>query len=252
MIRNGSFEDVLHCPVNHSEFDKNVTSWFSPNIATPDLYARCSKSRRVSAEKNTMSRALPIHRDNYAGIILYQKGVKNYREYIATKLDSDLVKGQEYYFSCYVRVSELQPFCVDSLDVQFLYEYKFQKNAYTYTKRSGSIFSIALENSDSAQWKLVGFSFIATGAEKVLIIGNFETDINVNVVSNKSFEKSIGSDPVYAYYLIDSVTLVQRENNHQGFFGPRRVNGFSFIYNHTDFHNPFLHQKTYVVCRNDM
>lgn len=216
LVPNSSFEMTKFCPNESSEFDRNVHSWYTPNRATPDLYSTCSKSIRTNALKNVFAKTTPISGGNYAGIIVYQAGVKNYREYLSVNLDTCLAPGKEYIFTMFVRISENQPYALDHLQVQLLDCYKFQKDAYVYSRSSGTIFDVKLPNIDSAQWNEVSFSFTAIGTERILMIGCFEKDSELQVMSNMAYGKAIGEKPVYAYYLIDSVSLLLKTQVSEG------------------------------------
>lgn len=209
LIQNPSFEEHQSSPKNISEFNK-VNLWSKANTSTPDYYCTCeeNKSYLTCVPQNAFSN-LPAHTGNcYAGIILYQKNRKEYREYIQTEFIKPLIKGHTYLLSFYISEASYTRFKNKNIGILFL-KNKWEQNNDLRIENNESI-ELPLDSKNKEVWQKIQYTYQAQGDEKFLIIGKFETNKGI---SNKKYIKApeyLRVPPYYAdvaYYFIDDVEL---------------------------------------------
>ncbi|WP_264520646.1 T9SS type A sorting domain-containing protein [Flavobacterium sp. N1994] len=205
LVSNPSFETYSSCPDNNSQIDK-ATSWHVTSnsaSASPDYYNSCytDSSTLVGVPANIVGNQSAYDGTAYAGIFCYFEEVA-LREYIQSQLISPLVAGQRYYVSFWVSSADRYGLTINSL------------GAYCSTtpiSGDGSFGPIAVFPqvnsssmlSDATNWTQITGSFIATGGEQYITIGNFSSDAATqHVVYNpNSLYTSL------AYYYIDMVEV---------------------------------------------
>ncbi len=196
MVKNGDFEDYFQCPTTYSKrsYAPFLPNWKSPDAGTPDYFNACSLESGVPY--NWAGKAFSNFGNGYVGLYLYGAG---YREYIQTTFDHPLKKGEEYQFSMDYILASYSHLSVDRIGVKILYQ-----NDSSFLKEY-----IKKEAIDTltGTWEHVVDTFLATGMEVGLIIGNFATDFQ-----SKSFEIPYREDlePMFfkkAYYFIDNVSV---------------------------------------------
>lgn len=214
-IQNSSFEEHPSSPKNISEFNK-VKLWSKPNTSTPDYYCTCeeNKSYLTCVPQNAFSN-LPAHSGNcYAGIILYQKNRKEYREYIQTEFIKPLIKGQTYVLSFFISEALYTRFKNKNIGILFSKE-KIEQNNDLRIENNASI-QLPIDSKNKEVWQKIQYTYQAKGDEKFLIIGKFETNKGI---SNKKYIKApehLRVPPYYAdvaYYFIDDVELTPFKND---------------------------------------
>ena len=206
---NPSFELNDTCPNNTGQIFHAVP-WFSPTQGTPDYLNSCSSFLGVPENLWGYQNA---HSGNaYAGLFASMNdtsmGIYNYREYVEVKLDSALTGGVKYFVSFYLSLSDSMNFATDRIGAYFsndtvkndsLYGYMLYQTAQVENP-SGSFLT------NKFTWTKISGSFIATGGEQFLTIGNFHNDFNTNTTPVG------GASPVLAdwaggYYYLDDVCV---------------------------------------------
>ena len=191
LIKNCSFEKSLYKQTHISQFDlKGVDKWYQPSIGTPDYFRETNNWYGVQKAKDGKY---------YMGFYLYDND--DYKEYIAQKLDTVLIANRNYCLSFYVSLAEKSGFAVSEIAAAFT-----QNDSIFQTKKIlpvGTVFSCKSKDyfTLSDEWTEINIKYKATGKEKTLFIGNFNStkDNYIKKISNKT--------NTWSYYYIDNVSL---------------------------------------------
>jgi len=213
LVLNPSFESQKtdKCVFNIGGFNKMVSDWSTPNMASTDFFDACSKSEN-SGLKNYNGNQKPKSGNAYAGIYAYTD--KNYREYIQGQLSKTLVKGKQYKMTFYLSLADKSSFAIK--DIEVLMTEEKLKPCYTSnscekaikpskaTKKQFKMYSNSedIYFSDKESWMEYSFEFMAEGYENYFSIGNFYRN-------PKTKKQNIVSDSPYffSYYYIDDVSI---------------------------------------------
>lgn len=200
LIPNPSFEDTTECPWTFEGISYGLAiNWFAPTTGSSDLIHQCS----APILESYMGFQSPNSGEAYAGIICYNEPELN-REYISAKLLSQLEAGLLYYFQMAVSLADSTIYAStigvyfgpDSLDVQTVINLNFIPQIETSTTII-----------DKDEWICMVGSFIATGNEKYITIGNFRDDANSNTLFIGGGGVQVPTNSSTAYYYIDDVYL---------------------------------------------
>lgn len=189
--------------------------WFIPTEGTPDYMNICANPNyNIGIPLNLGGYQYPFDGNGYAGFNLLYVDFYNdkpeYREYIQTKLNYPLENGQEYYLRFYVNKSNVYGLAIDRIGAYF--------SSYPISKNDAEVLSVVPQVSnprhriivDTINWTEISGTFIATGGEQYITIGNFysleETD---TLIFNPDWPDD------YAYYYIDGISLIKVESKIQ-------------------------------------
>ena len=171
-ITNGSFEQIDSCYGNSSPigFDvfqwSNCAGWSNPIASSSDLWCLNGKSGIITPP-NILGIGFqqPRTGSNFAGILINDGIVRNYREYLENHLSSTLKMGKNYLLSFYV-ASTNTDCSPNQFGVKF-YNNKFQDNLKLWltdlTPDAINDFSIYI--NDTLNWQLVEIPFVSNGNE---------------------------------------------------------------------------------------
>lgn len=212
---NGSFEEYWECPTNGStpgdpQFEK-CKYWYIPTEGTPDYFNTCAVDNyNVGIPLNLGGYQYPFDLNGYAGLYALHISLitpDNYREYIQTKLNECLIKNSDYYFEFYVCRGDRQNIAIDRIGALFT-DYKINRNDSDPIIASPQIESPKHHIiSDTVNWTEISGTFIATGGEQYITIGNFYT---LEETDTLIFNPDWPDD--YAYYYIDGISLKEVES----------------------------------------
>jgi len=211
LVPNSSFENITNCPYFNQIY--YAQPWFQPcrengnttNSSSSDLYDTCASYVESGVPTNVSGFQFARTGYAYAAIYLYADTF-NYREYLEVPLLSTLIAYKKYDVRFFVSLSFEEVsvsncgayFSVDSL----LDTTHFKTITYVTPQIQNPLNHIL---NDTANWMLISGSFIASGGERFMTIGNFDSNANTNVQS------SIGGTG--AYYYIDDVSVVYSPDN---------------------------------------
>jgi len=208
LVPNPSFESYSICP-NGSDELYLAKPWFKPNTGTPDYFNSCATILSSFNVPNTGLGYCPANSGSaIVGEVFYDKVTYNgpniFREYIATKLNSQLISGTKYYATYYIRLADSSRYASDNVSVYFGDSIK--KNSFDtinvipqITSPSGNFLTNKLS------WTKLRGSFVSNGAEKYMYIGNFKHPItNDTIFVNGGGNKIYWSFP---YYFFDDICL---------------------------------------------
>jgi len=210
LIPNGDFETYGPlCPGGFGQIAyANGWSTTSDPVAsgsTPDFFNACANSNLlgVGVPLNEFGWQQAHSGVGYSGIILYHEDIQQSREYLQVKLDPGIVAGTCYRFEMYVSISNgYSMYTTDAIGVYFS-----EDSIYGYNNYLPLPFITQLNNTvgnypDTSGWTLVSIDFTATGNEKYAIIGNFNDNIQTNIMT---INPTSLFPTVYSY--VDDVSL---------------------------------------------
>lgn len=207
LVPNFSFEQYSSCPTQSSEIIF-ATGWSDANTGTADYYNACFTTGGVSVDvpNNWMGFQNANFGDAYGGIMLFENSstITDYREYLQAQLASTLINGVKYYVSFRVSHSDSSCYVTDDIGVYFS-NTQISQGDFLFINQTPQ-----LENTDNnflnsnSTWIKIEGSFIASGGENYITIGNFKDDINTDTIpvcttSNLDYKS--------AYYYIDDICV---------------------------------------------
>lgn len=189
LVVNPDFEifGVVPCGWTFSATDfANATSgWTSPTQATPDIFSTlinssCTNFLPHSSSTGSNGWQSPHSGDLFGGFYT-QVGFSTWREYLQAQLTQPMVVGEAYQISLYISLGDNSQFATNNIGVGF---YTTQMNS-GITNEIGTIPEINFTNviSDTAGWTLLTDTIIATAPWQFMVIGNYFSDANTNIVN---------------------------------------------------------------------
>ncbi len=209
LVPNPSFDTISQCPLFSGEI-YYASPWFQPstwngnttNSSSSEVFNICGTSNYVGIPTNNMGYQYARTGNGYGGIVVdYYSG--DYREYIEVPLLSPLISQKKYCVEFYVSLANNHWEAISNMGAYFSVDSVLYMTGWTPL----DMYVPQIENpdpnilSDTVNWTLISGSFIASGGEKFLTIGNFHNDSATN-----SFPLYGGSFPS-AYYYIDDVSV---------------------------------------------
>lgn len=197
LVPNPSFEDTVSCPINGNL--NNVNLWVNPNSATPDYFHICTFGNfgvPVNGYGNQSART----GNAYAGVISIMN-ISGYREYLQVQLTSPLSAGVKYCVEFYVMAADSSTYSINNIGA-YLSNVPISSpssNEFTVTPQIENQISSPINQPNV--WQLVTDSFIATGGEQYITIGNFNNNSNTDTTMLN------GSTWAEGYQYIDDVKL---------------------------------------------
>lgn len=174
LIVNGDFEDYLRCP-KVFVIDKNYkifVGWSSYDDGTPDYYNTCGEGE-VKVPHLWAGKQYPHSGNGFAGIYVWGKSA--YREYLITTLKKSTIQGSEYKIKISYALANNAPFTCDWLGIRLLDE-------EGEILRTLDNFEIVSTDPYSG-WVTALFRYQGTGKERSLVIGNFHSREDLDIIS---------------------------------------------------------------------
>jgi gliding motility-associated-like protein len=201
LVPNPSFENYSSCPTGGGDVAALV-SWTNPTSSTPDYFNECATSipSGCSVPVNFVGYQWPRTGKGYAGLVTYVQVFPNARDYVSIELSDTLTPGQLYCVGYYVSLSNISQYASNAFSAYF--------SSTPVLSASGSVLPFIPQFNyrggvvtDTLNWVLVDGQFVASGGEKYMTIGNFNTDANTaTILINPS-----GAGGAESYYYIDDV-----------------------------------------------
>ncbi|CAN5916955.1 hypothetical protein BH11BAC7_BH11BAC7_32570 [soil metagenome] len=188
LVPNPGFEIQDTCPAV-SEIWK-AQPWVSATLGTPDLFNSTCSTQNSPGRTGVGS----------SGVFAYSS-FPDTREYMIAPLTSPLVAGTNYYVSFWVKRTNFR-YATDQLGAYFSTSNINQNitGVLNYTPQVQNPAGNFL--SSSTNWMNIAGSFIATGGESYIVIGNFSNDANSDtLVANSSSTSKV------AYYRVDDISV---------------------------------------------
>lgn len=210
LVSNPSFEDTTHCNLYQPPFEEAV-GWYSANFATPDIWdcdtiAPCGRFMDVTDSGiQIKGYKTAFHGSRFAGGFHWYGpgGNAGTREYLTTRLQTDLLPGQAYRVSMYCARPKGHRRAIDHIGVYF------GPDSINEQLTTALQVSPQVELRDpmnpylvDTSWVQLVDTFMASGGERWMVFGTFHNDDEV-----------IGIDlpPLWpsdnAYYYVDVVSV---------------------------------------------
>lgn len=186
-VNNGSFEEMYSCslpnPISKAKYWMGIDSIDAP----PFLFSSCSGFANVPV--NGFTYQWPKTGSNYATSILITPPpfapIDNNRSYLKNRLKTSLTQGKTYCVKFFVNVTNNSTYGGDSFGAFFA-----DSSLDTITKGSIPLTFITPQIynqssnmlTDTLGWIPITGTFVASGFEKYMVIGNFKSDAMTNTV----------------------------------------------------------------------
>jgi hypothetical protein len=196
LVPNPGFESYTSCPTGFSQLFK-AAPWNDPNTGTSDAYNACSPGGfpSVNVPANTFGFQNAHGGVGYAGFLV--RNFNDYHEYVQAPLASALVANATYYVEFWVSLADTSNGAVDRLGAHFSSGPLSSgvNTALLVTPQVESPVNVYL--NDTVNWMKVSGTFVASGGEDNIQVGNFHDDATTNV------QPTGGGYPGINYYIDD-------------------------------------------------
>jgi hypothetical protein len=220
-VRNPDFEQYSKCPDDWSEI-YYANNWRNATDSTMskngmEYYNVCGNTgidKGLYVPDNTSFYQYPHSGNGMAGGHFYNDGKipppsplpNSYRDYLQGHLIQPLIAGKTYCVSFWVNCTEASGYAHNKIGV-YLDNGSVNHIADTAGKEITTVTPQVYTDSvlaDTANWVKIEGSFVASGNETYITIGNFFPNSMVTTkVTNYWF-----AFPQYSYYLIDDVSVI--------------------------------------------
>ncbi len=202
LVPNPSFENYNLCPDFLHQINR-VDSWNNliNHYGTPDFFHACSLTPVSWVPINNQGSQPAVSGNGYVGIITYQDAV--FREYIQAQLISPLTAGQTYFVSFYVSCAENGKYASNNIGAIVTTNPVNGNGTASYLNLVPHVWSQTVISS-TTEWTLISGTYIASGGEQYITIGNFFNDAATQKVVTNPNATSIFN---LAYYYVDQVTV---------------------------------------------
>jgi OmpA-OmpF porin, OOP family len=200
-LLDSSFEDIFECP---QPTQLTLAIWYRPSFGTSDNFCSCFTPNDLFLSPPLQNKQA-YEGDCFIGLIMYENGAPNYREFLETKIDKQLIPGKEYCVSLYVVGSTNCNYSVNGFSVGFREDSTYQQTGAimevdTFYRFTNEVIK------DTLNWQKLSLRFIAKGNEQYLSIGQHSKQEDVLVDSFNATGPPLYLLP-YAYYFFDMITL---------------------------------------------
>ena len=214
-VQNSSFEDLDTCPykANQIYFAKNWDTL--QNGGGADLFSKCTAITQLSSPLNAVGYEFPRSGISYIEMGLFCQCQLHFsrplRDYARVKLNGKLTFGETYCTTFYICLTERANLAIDNIGAYFD-NGNLQTCYYCPAIALPQVISPSgVFMTDTMNWMKVQGSFIATGNESYLTIGNFKSDSATNFINVPS-----GVYTIIAEYYFDDVSVVSSNSKIYG------------------------------------
>lgn len=201
LVPNPSFEEFNQCPTSGAF---TVLDWYEI-YDTPDYYNLCAGGDFDAS--NWIGNQIPYFGNGYIGAGLFVINSLTAREAFQVKLKSPLIQGIEYCASMYVSLADGCQYAISNIGMHFgnIDFSNIVMDTSVIFNLQAQIYNSS-ENilSDKINWMKIEGSFIASGGEEYLTIGNFSRPEEMDTLSLPDYSNyGLG----LAYYYFDEVEV---------------------------------------------
>ncbi len=203
LVPNSSFDVQDSCPAVSELFV--CQPWNSPTLGTPDAFNSTCPTQNTPGRTGIGS----------AGIFLLTYSA-NYREYMQAPLTSALTGGQMYNVSFWVYRSNYR-YAVNRIGAYFSVGAVNDMTTTSVLPYIPQVENPATTMLSASGWMMISGSFVASGGEDHIIIGNFsndsETDTAVINASSSSKVANYHVDDVSVTSTVSSINDIHASEN---------------------------------------
>ena len=188
---------------------KKCDFWTCPTYGTSDYFNMCGTSN-AHPLINSLGYQLPKSGDGCLGALFVSitggSGFDGYSgimwwEYIQGQFTQPLVSNHTYSISFYVSLAEYSDLYIKEFGAYMSQNPITSPNSAALTVTPQIKFTNPNYFKDTINWTLVSGSFIASGGENYITIGNFNNDMTTDTL--RRYEAEI--PPLVTYFFIDNV-----------------------------------------------
>jgi len=208
LVSNPSFEMIYSCPNGANEIDSAI-GWSTPKNGgggNPELFNVCCTLPLICGvpSQTAMNNFQYAHSGNsYAGIdVIDFFHPDDFREYIQSKFKKNLSAGSTYCVKLYVSLSDQSSAFIKLLGAYLDDGSVSAPSLFGLAAVTPQVYNTLQPLNDTVNWMKIEGSFVATGNEEFITLGNFFADS----ISGLGF---FGT-PTYwhSYYYIDDVSVI--------------------------------------------
>lgn len=228
LVKNGDFEKYITCPYTVDQL-RIANGWtpidtmtvdleyMSNPLCTAEYLNSCTTTPAISIPDNTYGYQYPHSGNGMVAMGVYENVsgfniIPEYRrDYIQTKLSKPLTIGKSYCVSFFTVATEISGFAIKDISA-YLDNGAIDSTSHCglpQTQVNPQITNVAGPITDTLHWTKVEGSFIATGTERFITIGNFRdttTTTKIRVPYNGRNGYDFGT-----CYFIDDVAIVESD-----------------------------------------
>ncbi len=207
LVSNPSFEIITSCPNYYGQID-TALGWSTLKEGgggSPDLFHVCCTNPYCGVPQNSGNSCFqyPQSGNAYCGILVaacFQ--VDYHREYIQSKLIRSLMPGHIYCVSFYTNLTDGSNAYIKPLGAYFDDGSVSAPSFFGLAIAIPQVYNNIQQIDDTINWIKIEGSFVATGNEEYITLGNFFTDVacDIGFFGSPSFW--------YSLYNIDDVSVI--------------------------------------------
>jgi len=207
LVANPSFEIISSCPNNYYQLDSAIgwSTLMNGGGGSPDLFhVCCTLPVFCGVPQNTgnYSFQYPHSGNAYCDIQVVGSSQNDYREYIQSKLIKGLSENHTYCFKFYTSLTDNSHAYITPLGAYFDDGSVSAPTFYGLAAVTPQVYNTIQLLNDTVNWMKIEGSFVATGIEEYITIGNFFPDSSSDI-------GFFGAPTIWAsYYYIDDVSLI--------------------------------------------
>jgi len=206
-VPNNSFEIIDTCPYNGSGQIYFASPWNNPTwlaSTSPDLFDTCSPYiSGYNIPNSEYGNIIPHTGGVCAGIVTYVGPSGEAREYIQVALSDSMKPGKIYCVKFYVWLADSAQWAAYNFGAYFSNIIVDTSTYYNLPYDPQIINPLSNPLTTKGIWIEISGSFIASGGEKYLVIGNFNNSTNTSAIFLGG-----ASWCQWAYYFIDDVSVI--------------------------------------------
>jgi gliding motility-associated-like protein len=204
IVNNPSFEQFNKCPTFVDNI-KDADYWFNPTFGSPDYYNPCATYTNVLAPANWTGQQIARTGNSYAGIVIYNTGYTDQREYIGNGLKKTLDSNKTYCITFYLSLSDSSR--IATADIGFYLSQDSVKLNTIYNATYTPVYETSTIIADTTNWTQVQTLYVASGNENFITIGCFKNDASLTMQQIKPMHTLWWRN--YSYYYIDDVSIIE-------------------------------------------
>ncbi|WP_190809506.1 OmpA family protein [Flagellimonas sp. S3867] len=210
LILNAGFENYNSCPSNIVGLDVLLDDVSLPTSSSGDYYNQCG-SEDFGVPSNFKGEQKATEGSGYAGLYFY--ALNNYREYVQLNTAKTLREKHPYKISLQVSLAETSTLALKNMSIILTNnKVKVPNSSVLSSSRLDlqeniQFYEVELKADNSMSetegWVTLTAEFDAKGFESHIILGNFRSNANTQLLKNE--EPALSSD--FSYYYVDNFNL---------------------------------------------
>lgn len=225
LVYNGDFEMYDTCPISESspwQFPKQIEhcmGWNPPTYGTSDYFNTCASGTNVAVPLNILGEQYPFNGNGYLGGFFTSytggSGTDGYSgimwwEYVQGTLTQPLEANKTYKFSMELSLAEYSDLMINEVGAYFSSTPVATNNTASLSLVPQCVFHNVNFYTDTLNWMHLETTFVATGGEEHIVIGNFRNNVTTDTIRRYSLEPW-SPNPYVTYFYIDNVRLEEYE-----------------------------------------